>query len=124
MFISKLNKLSNKTYRLPSQAEWEYAARAENKYEGYKYAGSNDIDEVAEYDGNNDKSSKIIGGKKSNELGIYNMSGNVREWCSDWSDENFYNKSISKNPQGALSGSMRIRWGELERQCFQLPSCL
>jgi len=83
-FIQKLNQKTGKQYRLPTEAEWEYAARGGNKSKGYKYAGSNNIEKVAWYDGNSNGQTHAVATKQPNELGIYDMSGNVFEWCSDW----------------------------------------
>ncbi len=107
--------------RLPTEAEWEYAARGGNKNKGYKYSGSNNIDEVAWYTNNSGSKTHPVGQKKPNELGIYDMSGNVWEWCSDWYDENYYNKSPEKNPQGPSSGTYRVArggsWNPIDGDC-------
>ena len=98
-FIPRLNKITGKTFRLPTEAEWEYAARGGNKSNGYEYSGSNCISEVAWY-WENTYSIEVVGGKLSNELDIYDMSGNVKEWCSDWYLYGYYSASPKHNPQG------------------------
>ncbi|MGB0931744.1 MAG: SUMF1/EgtB/PvdO family nonheme iron enzyme [Chitinophagales bacterium] len=86
-FIRKLNELTGQGFRLPSESEWEFAARGGKKSKEYKYAGSNNIEEVAWYSGNSGRKTHPVGGLKSNELGLYDMSGNVFEWCEDdWHD--------------------------------------
>ena len=110
-FLQKLNFKSGKQYRLPTEAEWEYAARGGNQGQNFKYSGSNSIDEVAWYNGNSSSQTHEVGQKQPNELGIYDMSGNVWEWCSDWYDANYYSSSPSKNPQGPSSGSSRVLRG-------------
>jgi len=102
-------------YRLPTEAEWEYAAKGGTESENYKYSGSDSIDEVAWYDGNSGDKTHSVGGKQPNELGIYDMSGNVWEWCNDWydgsNDDSYYSKSSSNNPRGVSSGSYRVDRG-------------
>jgi len=110
-FLKKLNQKTVKKYRLPTEAEWEFASKGGTKSKGFKYSGSDNIDEVAWYDGNSDHKTHPVGTKKPNELGIYDMSGNVWEWCSDWYDGNYYSSSPSKNPTGAASGTYRVYRG-------------
>ena len=84
LFIKKLNELTGKQFRLPTEAEWEYAARGGKLSHGFKYAGSNIIQDVAWFEGNSDGQTHEVGSKMPNELGLYDMSGNVFEWCQDW----------------------------------------
>ena len=108
-FIRKLNNQTGKNFRLPTEAEWEYAARSGGKKE--KYSGGNDVDAVAWYGYNSGYKTTPVGQKQANGLGIYDMSGNVWEWCSDWYDKNYYGSSPRNNPQGPSSGSYRVRRG-------------
>ena len=105
-FISKLNQITGKTFRLPTEAEWEYAARGGNKSKGYKYAGSNDVDIVAWYNSNSDSKTNPVKTKEPNELGLYDMSGNVWEWCQDWYGD--YTGTSQTNPTGSEDGSRRV----------------
>ena len=102
-FISKLNSLTGRKFRLPTEAEWEYAAHGGKKSRGYQYSGNSNISDVAWYDGNSGSKPHPVGTKQANELGIYDMSGNVYEWCSDWYGS--YSSSSQMNPTGADSGS-------------------
>ena len=104
-FIIKLNNLTGKNFRLPTEAEWEYAARGGNKSKGYKYSGSNTIGNVAWYNDNCGSKTHDVKTKQANELGIYDMSGNVWEWCQDWYSSSYYSSSPSNNPTGPSSGS-------------------
>ncbi len=108
-FINKLNSITGRNFRLPTEAEWEFAARGGKKSKGYKYSGSNNLDEVAWYNENSGDQTHPVGTKKPNELGIYDMSGNVWEWCADWYGD--YSSSPSTDPTGPTSGSIRVYRG-------------
>jgi len=98
-------------YRLPTEAEWEYAARGGKKSAGFIYSGSNDHDNVAWHDGNSQNKSHPVGTKKANELGIHDMSGNLFEWCWDWYDKDYYEKSPGSNPKGPETGTHKVLRG-------------
>ena len=108
IFLPRLNKITGKTFRLPTEAEWEFAARGGKQSKGYKYSGSDNIGDVAWYYENSDETHQV-GTKEPNELGLYDMSGNVYEWCSDWYGS--YSSSAQTNPTGPSSGSYRVLRG-------------
>ena len=110
IFIKELNKLTGKKFRLPTEAEWEFAARGGNKSSGYRYSGSSNIGDVAWYDDNSDSRTPVKR-MNPNELGIYDMSGNVWEWCSDWYSSSYYSLSPQNNPKGPSSGFYRVLRG-------------
>ena len=113
-FINKLNQMTGKNFRLPTEAEWEYAARGGNRSQGYKYAGSNAIGDVAWYYDNScalgsnhpDYGTHAVATKAPNELGLYDMSGNLLEWCQDWYGS--YSSDAQTNPTGPASGPDRV----------------
>ncbi len=132
-FITTLNQLTGQDFRLPTEAEWEYAALGGNRSHGYKYSGSNTIGDVAWYKDNTlalgpyspDFGTHIVATKSPNELGLYDMSGNVSEWCQDWYDRNYYSSSPQTNPSGPASGTDRMCRGGYwsERATISRVSC-
>ncbi|MBI3813805.1 MAG: formylglycine-generating enzyme family protein, partial [Nitrospinae bacterium] len=108
-YINKLNQKTGNKYRLPTEAEWEYAARSGGRSE--KYSGGNNIDSVGWYDKNSGSKTHPVGQKEANGLGLYDMTGNVWEWCSDWYADDYYRKSPKNNPRGADSGQYRVLRG-------------
>lgn len=123
-FINSLNDIladelpDGCRFRLPTEAEWEFAARGGNaSFVAHKYSGGNEIDQVAWYDANSNSSPSEVKKKTPNKLGLYDMSGNVYEWCSDWYSADYYKNSPLKNPQGPASGVQHvIRGGSWDLQ--------
>jgi formylglycine-generating enzyme required for sulfatase activity len=123
-FIEELNLRTGLQYRLPTEAEWEYAAKGGAFSKGYKYSGSNSADSVAWTDGNACNRIHPVGKKNPNELGIYDMNGNVCEWCSDWYSPDYYAVSPAENPTGPAEGVNRvIRGGSwfFDRSGIRIP---
>ncbi len=118
-FLEKLNEMTGQAFRLPTEAEWEFAARGGNLSRGYKFSGSDIIDEVAWYEYNGDEQTHPVATMKPNELGLYDMTGNVWEWCQDRYGE--YSEQPQLNPKGAEHGSERVMrgggMGEYENDC-------
>lgn len=105
-FVAKLNAATNKQFRLPTEAEWEYAARGGKLSKGFLYSGSNNVADVAWYEENSKEATHPVKSKMANELGLYDMSGNVWEWCQDWYD--YYDEEAQTNPVGPEEGDERV----------------
>ena len=129
-FIAKLNQMTGKTFRMPTEAEWEFAARGGNLSQGYKYAGSDNVDEVAWYSGNSSNTTHPVGTKMANELGLYDMSGNVMEWCQDFygdfTSEPQTDPTGPQQPFGPAPSSVNNRHntrrlGTSHEMCLQSP---
>ena len=120
-FITKLNQLTGQHFRLPTEAEWEYAARGGNQSNGYAYSGSNSFREVGWCRDNSRGRTHVVATKTPNELGLYDMSGNVWEWCQDWGDGSYYASSPINNPTGPSSGTTHIvrggAWNDQQMDC-------
>ena len=118
-FIRKLNQMTGKSFRMPTEAEWEFAARGGNRSNHYKYSGSNNLSSVAWYGDNSGSKTHPVGQKSPNELGLYDMSGNVWEWCADRYGD--YTSSAQTNPKGPSNGSYRVHrggsWNDDARDC-------
>ena len=111
-FVEKLSELTGRHFRLPTEAEWEYAARGGQRSRGYRYSGSYNLDEIGWYEGNADHK-REVGTKKPNELGLYDMTGNVDEWCQDKLGTDYYHHSPSINPQGPDRSTFK------DHRCFR-----
>ena len=121
-FLAKLNQRTGKHYRLPTEAEWEYASLGGNKSKGFRYSGSDSLLEVGWVAPNAENKTHPVGKKKPNELGLYDMSGNVWELCADWWDPGFYKNSEKENPQNKKKNSFRVvrggSWRSEEYRCY------
>jgi formylglycine-generating enzyme required for sulfatase activity len=110
-YCNWMSEKTGKDYRLPTEAEWEFAARGGNNSNNYTYSGSNDLEQVGWSTDNSGGSTQACGRKSPNELGLYDMSGNVSEWCKDWYDPSYYSNSPSSNPRGPSYGFERVLRG-------------
>jgi formylglycine-generating enzyme len=105
------SKVTGTAIRLPTEAEWEYAARGGKKSRDFKFSGGNQLGDVGWYSENSDRKSHTVAGKRPNELGVYDMTGNVWEWCADWYSDEYYSISPLKDPQGPISGQYHVLRG-------------
>lgn len=110
-FIRRLNHLTGKLYTLPTEAEWEFAAKAGKYGRYYNFSGSDNLDEVGWYTGNSERRPHPVGEKEPNELGLYDMSGNMWEWCKDWYQKFYYELEEKYSPEGPDSGAGKVRRG-------------
>ena len=120
-FCTWLSEKTGETYRLPTEAEWEYACRAGTETSYYTGNSESDLGSAGWYKSNSDLKTRPVGQKKANAFGLYDMYGNVCEWCNDWFDSGYYSQSPSNNPTGPSSGSYRVMrsgsWINSARYC-------